>query len=131
MSQTETPTRAEPASLPVMEERPFPPAPAGHRPFRSRSGPSSHTRNGERDEAGIALAQRIGRKAQPVHGAGGKVLDEDVRLVDHAASKAASLGRLEIEADGFLAPVQPDEIGALPMHQMVIERRNPPPAAPP
>ena len=74
----------------------------------------------QRNEARMPLTQHVGRKTQPVDGAGREVLDEDVCPRDHPHQDCSCPLLAQVKADGLLAPVQPDEIGAFTVNQPVI-----------
>jgi hypothetical protein len=63
------------------------------------------------DQARMARAQLGAAEAGSAHGAGGKVLDEDIRLGEDTLQQRLVVGRLDVEAEALLAAVQPDEIG--------------------
>ena len=65
-------------------------------------------------------AQVLGGIAQAVDGTGGQVLDKDIGLFQRPFEHLAVGILAQVEADGFLAPVQPDEIGAFAVHKVVI-----------
>jgi hypothetical protein len=59
-------------------------------------------------------------EAEAVDRARREVLDEHVGARDHRRERVAGGVLAQVEADRFLAPVQPDEIGALALDQMVV-----------
>ena len=72
------------------------------------------------DETGIGRGQRRSTEAQPRRCPRSQILDEHIGLGDDIVQHGEIVRRLEIKANQFLAPVQPHEIGALALHQMVI-----------
>ena len=68
--------------------------------------------------------QAFGPKPQPRHSAGGKVLDKDIRPGQHFCDHRQIGWIFQIQPDGFLAPVQPDEIGTFAHDQRVIAPRE-------
>ncbi len=78
------------------------------------------TGNRTGDQPGIFLSQLRHREAEPIDRAGRQILNEDISAADHLAENGAVMFLLQVEADRFLAAVEPDEIGALTMHQVVV-----------
>ena len=76
------------------------------------------------DQARMPFRQGFGAEPQPIGGAGGEVLDEDVGARGHGHDQCKILGLLHVEADRFLAAIQPDEIGALALDEMVVTARE-------
>ena len=64
--------------------------------------------------------QLVRRKAELGDRARLEVLDEHVGLGQHRGEQCLVGGVVEIEHRGFLAAVEPDEIGAFAMHQIVV-----------
>ena len=62
------------------------------------------------DQPRMCLTQRGGRQPEPLGGARGKILHEDVATVEQATEHLAGIGMLDIERQRFLRPVQPDEV---------------------
>src|SRR5208282_5413604 len=70
------------------------------------------------DEPGISLAQARRSEARALRGPWHEVLHEYIRARDHAMKQRRL--RFEVEHDRFLAPVQPNEIGAFAMRDPVV-----------
>jgi hypothetical protein len=75
-------------------------------------------------EARMARAQARAAEAGAAHGAGGEVLDEDVRLRSRTLQQRLVVGRLDVEAQALLAAVQPDEIGGQAVAGRVVAARE-------
>ena len=88
------------------------------RPFVSVAG------NGDRDQARVGFAQAVLIEPEAPDRAGGEVLDEDVGLGHHGAQQCLVLFRAQVEAHGFLAAVEPDEVGALALNELVVLARE-------
>ena len=76
------------------------------------------------DQARIARAHLGAAYARARSRAGCQVLDEDVRPANHVAQDREIVGRLDVQLDRFLAPVEPDEIGALALGDGVVAARE-------
>jgi hypothetical protein len=74
----------------------------------------------DRDQAGMERAKRRRAEARPCRRAGGEILHEHVRRADHPPQQGGVGRILEVERDRLLAAVEPDEIGALAVHDMVV-----------
>ena len=72
------------------------------------------------DEAGMALAQRLGGVAELGERAGLEVLQQHVGLGDDRLEQALVLGLAEVGDDELLAPVEPGEVRALAVHEAVV-----------
>ena len=72
----------------------------------------------------MRLAQRGGAEPGARGGAGRKVLHEHVGARDHALQQHCVLGVLDVERDRLLAAVEPDEIGAVAVHHMIVAARE-------
>lgn len=72
------------------------------------------------NEPGIDLAQRVGAQAEPFGGAGGQVLDEHIGGLGERLDRGKPLLGFEVEGDGFLAPVQPDEMAGHALDRFVV-----------
>jgi len=72
------------------------------------------------DQPGIARAQFGRAEAEPAGGTRCEVLDEDIGLRQHGLDHGAVIRLLEIDAAGFLAAVEPDEIGGQAFRIVVI-----------
>ena len=77
-------------------------------------------RNLADDQPPVALAKL--RPAEPEAGCGARreVLDEDVGAGDHGLDKRAVGLVLQVHPAAFLAAVDPDEIGRLPLDEVVV-----------
>ena len=71
---------------------------------------------------GIALAQSLDAVAELGERARLEVLQEHVGLGQHRLEQALVLGLGEVGDDGFLAAVEPDEVRAFPVHDLVVVR---------
>ena len=76
------------------------------------------------NEPRMLLPQRFGPEAQPRRRAGREILDEHVGLRDHPVQQRGVSRILEVEGDGLLAPVEPDEIGRLAVHHRIVVARE-------
>ena len=76
------------------------------------------------DQPGIVAAQTVEAEAEPRHRAGLEVLHEHVGLRQHRLEQGLVGGLHEIEHDGFLAAVEPHEIGAFAVDERVIAARE-------
>ncbi len=121
MSAIETPIRDGPeACVPVMAARRIRPGPADHRPCGVVRRARRIARDVAGDQSGIARAQFGRAEAEPSGRARREVLDEDIGLRQHGLDHGAVVFLLEIDAAGFLAAVQPDEIRGLAFRIVVI-----------
>ena len=66
----------------------------------------------------------VGAESQPLGSAGREVLQEDVGLVDQASDDVAALLALEVDGQRFLAAVEPHEVRAGAMDDMVVATRE-------
>ena len=78
--------------------------------------PGDRTANQRR----MLLQKIFESESHAFHRAGGEVLDKDVSLGDHCGEYRLVGGILQVEANRFLAAIQPDEIGAVAIHQRII-----------
>jgi len=76
------------------------------------------------DQPRVLGPQRRAAQAEPAGRSRRQVLDEDVGACDQAAHQHQVLRLLQIDAAGFLAAVEPDEIGALALHVAVVAPRE-------
>ena len=74
------------------------------------------------DQAGIQLAQLFIAQTQFFHRSRPVILQHDIRRFDQRAKQLFAFGRLEVDGNPFLIPVQVHEIGAL----AVLERAEMP-----
>ena len=72
----------------------------------------------------MLTAQLRDREAELGDGAGFQVLHEDVGAGDHGGEERLVCRLAEIEHDQFLAAVEPDEIAAFAVHEVVIAARE-------
>ncbi len=72
----------------------------------------------------MRAAQLRDGEAELRHRAGLEVLHEHVGAREHRREQRLVVGAREIEHHGFLAAVEPDEIAALAVHQIVIAARE-------
>src|SRR5262245_35154405 len=77
-------------------------------------------RNRAANQARILLAQARHWKAELGEGAGLQILHEHVGLLEHGFEQRPVFGLAEVEHHRLLAAIQPDEIGAFAMHNVVI-----------
>ena len=68
----------------------------------------------------MRLEKVLEAKPHALYRAGGEVLDEDIRLCDHRGKDRLVRLVFQVKTYRFLAPVQPDEIGAVAIHQRII-----------
>jgi hypothetical protein len=76
------------------------------------------------DQTRVLLPQVLDGEAEACERARRQVLDEDVGLGQHALEQRLVPGLLQVETQRLLAPVEPDEIGAVAVHQPVIAARE-------
>ncbi len=68
----------------------------------------------------MLAAQFRDRESELCHRAGFQVLHEHVGAREHGGKERLVLGQREIEHHRFFAAIEPDEIAALAMHQIVV-----------
>ena len=73
---------------------------------------------------GFSRSQRARRQSRPRRRAGREVLHEDVGLFQHAPQQRGVVGGFDVEGQRFLAAIEPDEIGALAMRDLVVFSRQ-------
>ena len=73
---------------------------------------------------GLGGTQFVGAETQTLDGPGREVLQEDVRAVDQAADDLAALRGLEVDGERFLAAVEPDEVRAGAVDDVVVAARE-------
>ena len=76
--------------------------------------------DGTGDELRISQAEGLAVQAETRGRSGREVLDEDVSFAGHRQQEIEIGLRPQIEADGFLAAVQPDEIRTLTVDECVV-----------
>jgi hypothetical protein len=76
------------------------------------------------DQPRVILAESFDGEAELGHRAGLEVLDEHVGLGQHGFEQRLVFRLGQIHHHGFLAAVEPDEIGALALRQRVIAARE-------
>ena len=121
MSTMETPTRPGCSGAPVTEAMPE----LGLdqkivRLARGIGAMAAITRDGAADQAWMATAQFLRSEARARGRPGRQVLDIDVRPGNHAGQQHRIVRLLEVEHDGFLATVQPDEVAALALGHRIV-----------
>jgi hypothetical protein len=72
------------------------------------------------DQAWMVLAKPSGRQAEAVGGTGREVLDEDVGAFQQPPEDLPLARPLEVEGDGLLAPVEPDEMARHAARRRVV-----------
>jgi len=68
-------------------------------------------------EARVARVQRLPAVAEALHGAGTKVLDENVGAAQQALEDGAVPGVLQVERDALLAAIQRRKVGGAPIDE--------------
>lgn len=76
------------------------------------------------DQPRMALSKRPAAEPEPVGRTGCQILDEDVGRRDHSLDQREVLRLPQVDPAGFLAPVDPDEIGGLALGEGVIAARE-------
>ena len=76
------------------------------------------------DEPRMLAPQFCDGEAELADRAGFKVLHEHVGAREHGGQQRLVLALAEIEHDRFLAAVEPDEIAALAVHEIVVTARE-------
>jgi hypothetical protein len=89
-----------------------------HRAAQPEPGQAGH------DQLRSARPQLPGLQPQPLGRPGREVLHEDIRLRRQALHDRASLARLQVDGDRFLAPVEPDEMRARAVDHVVVATRE-------
>src|SRR6185312_7359894 len=79
---------------------------------------------GAADQRRIIPLQSLEREAESVHRARLEVLQQHVGAGDQLLETAAAFAVGEIDDDGILAAVEPDEIAALPLRRYVVSARE-------
>ena len=77
-----------------------------------------------RDEPRMPRAQGLRAEAELRRRTGREILQEHVGPRDHPVQQRCVRRVLEVEDDGLLAPVEPDEIGRKSVHRAVVVARN-------
>src|SRR5207247_11067024 len=72
------------------------------------------------DQARVARAERRGREAEPLAGAGTQILDEHVGAHQEPIQDGTRLRMLQIECQRLLRSIQPDEVARKPLHGRVV-----------
>ena len=72
------------------------------------------------DQARVLLAQRVRTEAETLGGAGREVLNEHVGTGQEALHARAIALLAQVEGDRLLAAVDPDEVGGLAVHRVVV-----------
>ena len=76
------------------------------------------------DQPRMALAQRRAADAQAVGRSRRQVLDEHIRLRQHRLDHGEVAGLLQVDPAGFLAAVDPDEIGGEALGVIIVAARE-------
>ncbi len=82
------------------------------------------TRDRADDEARVIAAQSVEGKAELRNCSGLEVLHKDIGLRQHGGKHGLVLRQREIEADRFLATIEPHEIGALALCEAIVIARE-------
>ena len=72
------------------------------------------------DQAWVLRAQLCGAEAGAFRGSRREVLDEHIGLGDDAVKQRRVVRALDVRDQRFLAAVEPDEVGALAAHKLVV-----------